>query len=226
MAHDELIKKVSQAIIDGDAEEVVKAGQECLDQGVPPLDIIQKGGGGGLDVVGQKFEELELFLPDLMMAAEAMQALISLVSPKTEGKSDDALSKVIFGTVAGDLHDIGKNLCINQLQLNGFQIVDLGVDAKTKDIVEAAEAEGAQIIALSALMSTSAYYQKDLVDYLERQGLREKYYVVVGGGPVTEEWAKEAGADGYGKTAVSCVRVCKELLESDKKPGSGDVVVA
>lgn len=220
MSNEQLLSKVTQAIIEGEAEEAKVATQACLEAGVPGLDIIQIGGGKGLEIVGQKFEELEMFLPDLIASAQAMQALTALVMPTLQQGSVEDAGKVVFGTVAGDLHDIGKNLCINQLCLNGFEVVDLGVDVKVQKFIAEAEASGASIIAMSALMSTSAYYQKDLVEYLKSRGLRDKYYVIVGGGPVTQEWAAEIGADGYGRTAVSCVKLCKELLASGGTPGS------
>lgn len=226
MSNEQMLEKVAQAIVDGDIETITSLGQKCLDMGILPADIIQKGGGAGLEIVGQKFEELELFLPDLIASADTMQALMALVMPETSGEDQEMVGKVVFGTVAGDLHDIGKNLSINQLQLNGFKVKDLGVDVKVNKFVDAAEEIGAQIIAMSALMSTSAYFQKDLTVYLKAKNLRDKYYVIVGGGPVTEEWAAEIGADGYGRTAVSCVKLCKKLIASGATPGSNAPLVA
>lgn len=222
----ELISRVTKAIIEGDVDGVKIATQECLDYGIEGLDIIELGGGQGLEIVGQKFEELEMFLPDLIASAQAMKALTSVVMPTLKAGAIKEAGKVVFGTVAGDLHDIGKNLTINQLSLNAFEVIDLGVDVKVQKFVEAAEAASADIIAMSALMSTSAYYQQELIEYLKKKGLREKYFVIVGGGPVTKEWAEKIGADGYGRTAVDCVKVCKSILGSNQKPGNSTMVIA
>lgn len=230
MSKESILGKIRDAIVQGEIADVEVAGKEALDAGIKAEVILSEGGTKGLDIVGEKFENLELFLPELVAASETMKALNKLVYPvllKEQGgvakKRDGA--KVVFGTVAGDLHDMGKNLTITQLSLNGYEVFDLGINVSVSEFFKAAEQNEAQVIAMSSLMTTSSYYQKDMVDYLEKTGTRDKYYVIVGGGIVTEEWAAQIGADGYGRTAVDAVTVCNMLLDGSDKPGTKTVHV-
>lgn len=217
---EKILENLAQAIIDGNKEQAVKASQEALAAGIDPLDILHRGGMKGMEIIGKRFECLEAFLPNLILAADAMKACVDLLRVKiAPDKASQATSgKVIIGTVYGDVHDIGKNLVGVLLSVNGFEVYDLGVNVPTKKFVEKAEEVGADFIGLSSLMSTSAYYQRDLIDYLDGSGLRSKYFIIVGGGPVTPDWAATIKADGYARMATGAPSLCKRLLDGIEKP--------
>ena len=228
MSSDKILQKVVDAILAGDIPGVEAAGKEAIDAGIDPEAILDEGGGKGLDIVGERFENLEMFLPEMLAAAEAMKALNSMVLPLVKKGSgarvkEDAV--LIMGTVYGDLHDMGKNITATQLSLHGYEVVDMGTNVSVKEFFKAAEDKKAKIIAMSSLMTTSSYYQKDMVDYLNKVGKRDSYYVIVGGGIITEEWAEEIGADGYGRTATDAVKVSDLLLGGSAKPGTGTIHV-
>ncbi|UCE15629.1 MAG: corrinoid protein [Candidatus Bathyarchaeota archaeon] len=214
MSEEELLRKLSEAVISCDREAVVKAAQQAIEKKLDPLKAIEKGLSKGAIVVGDKFDKLEIFLTDLMMAADAMKAGLNVLLPLiSEGK----ISKkgiVICGTVKGDIHDIGKNILAALFSANGFDVHDLGVDVSTSKFIEEAEKVKADVIALSALMSSTIGGQKDVIDYLKETGKREEFIVMVGGGPTTREWTEEIGADGYAETATEAVKVASELIKT------------
>lgn len=220
MEREKILEKLAQAIVNGDKDQAVKASQEALEAGIDPLDAIHRGGMKGMDAIGKRFECLEAFLPNLILAADAMKACVDLLRLKIspERASEVSSGKVIIGTVYGDVHDIGKNMVGVILSVNGFEVYDLGVNVPTKKFVEKAEEVGADIIGLSSLMSTSAYYQKDLIDYLSDSGLRSKYFIIVGGGPVTPAWAVNIKADGYARMATGAPTLCRRLMDGIDKP--------
>ncbi|MEW6081100.1 MAG: cobalamin-dependent protein [Bacillota bacterium] len=225
---DLILKRIAEAIVAGDIPAVEAAGKEAIEARIEPQVILEEGGSRGLDIVGEKFENLELFLPELLAASETMKALNNMIHPLLKAGEGElakkkANAKVVFGTVYGDLHDMGKNMAATQLSLHGYEVFDLGTNVPVAEFFKAAEQYGAQIIAMSSLMTTSSYYQKDMVDYLKKVQKRDKYYVIVGGGIVTEDWAEEIGADGYGRTAVDAVTLCDLLL--DQEPGTGTIHV-
>jgi methylmalonyl-CoA mutase cobalamin-binding domain/chain len=219
---------VVDAIVGGDIAGVEAAGKAALDAVIDPEVILQEGGSEGLDIVGRGFECLEMFLPELVGASEAMKALTKMVLPrlKATGVSKKRESAVVvFGTVYGDVHDMGKNLAATQLSLHGYEVHDLGINVPVKDFLKAAEEKKAKIIAMSSLLTTSSYYQQDMVVHLKKVGQRDKYYVIVGGGIVTEDWAEKIGADGYGRVATDAVTLCDMLLEKSPRPGTGTIKV-
>jgi len=225
---EEILKKILDAIIAGDIPAIETAGKEALDSGINPQVILEEGGSKGLDIVGEKFENLEMFLPEMLAASEAMKALNKIVLPHlTAGglaKKKEGVS-VVFGTVYGDLHDMGKNITATQLSLHGYEVHDLGTNVSVKEFMKAADEKNARIIAMSSLMTTSSYYQRDMIEHLKKIGKRDQYYVIVGGGVVTEDWAQTIGADGYGRVATDAVKVCDLLLEGSVKPGTGTIHV-
>ena len=207
----EIIKKIEEAVYEGEEDLIVDLVQEALDAGVSPLDIIQKGGVAALDRLGEDFNELIVFLPQLMMAGETMKALIGKVNPFL-GEKSAYKGKVIIGCAKGDLHDIGKSLVATQLAVKGFDVVDLGVDVNNNKFIERAEEIGADIIAISSLLTTSQYYMEELIHRMVEDGLRSKYRIVIGGGPINGEYAKKIGADGYSRTAAGAAKMCEKLM--------------
>jgi methylmalonyl-CoA mutase cobalamin-binding domain/chain len=225
---EDILQRIVDAIVAGDIVGIEAAGKEALNAGVEPQAILEQGGSRGLDIVGEKFENLEMFLPEMLAASEAMKALNKLVVPHLKSgnlaKSKEG-AVVVFGTVYGDLHDMGKNITATQLSLHGYEVHDLGTNVSVKEFLKAAEEKNAKVIAMSSLMTTSSYYQKDMIDHLQKLGKRDQYYVIVGGGIVTEDWAQTIGADGYGRVATDAVKVCDLLFEGTVKPGTGTIHV-
>jgi len=216
MSEEELLNKLSEAVVACDRDSVVKVAHEAIEKGLDPVKAIEKGLSKGAMIVGEKFDRLEIFLTDLMMAAEAMQAGLDTLLPLISEEKVLKKGIVVSGTVKGDIHDIGKNILVALFSANGFDVHDLGVDVSTSKFIEEAEKVGADIIALSALMSSTIGGQKDVIDYLRETGKREKFIVMVGGGPTTLEWAEEIGADGYAETATEAVKVAAGLVEKKR----------
>jgi corrinoid protein of di/trimethylamine methyltransferase len=210
---------MTDAVVNGEVAEAARIAQEALDAELNALDVINKGVVGGTDKLGDLFQNFEIFLPELIMGGDAAKAAMAILVPAIPIKDNYVRpGKIVMGTVFGDIHDIGKNLCAAMLAATGFEVTDLGVNVAPKRFVATAEEIGAKIIGLSALMSTSLYYQQDVINYLKDAGLRDKYYVIVGGGPVTPDWIRKIGADGGGKQANNVVEVCKQLAFHEKRP--------
>lgn len=207
------IENLKQAVIDGDADAVSKYSAKALESGAAPLDILEKGISEGAKTVGEQFENMEIFLTELMLSGEAMMAGLDVVLPHIQAGDVPRKGKVVVGTVRGDIHEIGKNIFKSLLVANGFEVSDIGVDVPTSKFIEEAEKIGADIIAVSALMTSTLGGQKDVIDYLEQSGNRDKFIVMVGGGPTNQEWADEIGADGFAETAPDAVRVATKLIE-------------
>jgi corrinoid protein of di/trimethylamine methyltransferase len=220
-----LLDRVAGAVVAGDKQKALEAAQAALDGGIAPVRVVQVGVGQGMTQIGRKFQEFEVFLPELMLAAEAGKACLDLVSPYLADEEQASLGKVVIGTVTGDIHDIGKNLVAAVLSSSGFDVYDVGVNVTPLDFVKKAEEVGATIIGMSSLMTTSLPYQMDVLDYLRDSGMRDRYYVIVGGGPVTPEWAVEVGADGYARLATGAVEVCQRLVGSGQKPPLGKPII-
>jgi corrinoid protein of di/trimethylamine methyltransferase len=209
-------KAMAQSVIDGEAEEARRLAQQSVAQGVDPLDAINKGFVAGLNQVGDEFSCGTRFLPDLVMAGEAMKAALSVLEPELSkrGTAREMLGKVVIGTVKGDIHDIGKTIVATMLSASGFQVYDLGHDVPAEKFVEKAREVNADIVGLSALLTTTMVKQRDVIKALDEAGLRQKVKVMVGGAPVTRGWVEEIGADGYSEDAVGAVTVAKKLLEN------------
>ncbi|MEM2897509.1 MAG: corrinoid protein [Candidatus Bathyarchaeia archaeon] len=215
MKRDEILEKLRTSVINGDTEAAEVAAKEAIDSGIDPLEAIEVGLSKGIREVGDKFEKLELFLSDMMIAAEAMSRAVEILE-KNLPEKDTRASKgaVVIGTVEGDIHDIGKNIVIALLKANGFKVYDLGKDVPSGKFVEKAEEVNANIIGLSALLSSTMIKQEEVISILKDLKLRDKYIVIVGGAPVTEEWAKKIGADAYGKNANDGVLKIEGLLKT------------
>ncbi len=213
MTGDDTLKGIEEAIIRGDRERTIQLVEGTLGK-IDPLTIIQGGMKPAMEKVGDRFSSGEIYLPEMLMAAEAWSEAMNLLKPKmlAEGESVGKIGTVVIGTVQTDVHEIGKNIVATLLSTAGFEVHDLGVDISASKFIAKAEEVDANIIAASAIMTTTMTYQQDILEHLMASGLRDKYIVLVGGGVVNQRWADEIGADGYGETAVDGVRVAKELL--------------
>ncbi|QRN85929.1 cobalamin-dependent protein [Clostridia bacterium] len=212
----EVLEKIAQVIYEGDTEKTIEYAKQAVAEGLDPNVIINDGGVKGLDKLGEDFDNLEVFLPELMLGAESMKALIAEMAPLLEAQGESAYKgTVVIGCAKGDLHDIGMNLVATQLAINGFKIFNMGTDVGVGEYIDKAKEVDANIIAVSSLMTTSAYYQEELVSRLSVEGLRDKYKVVVGGGPITPTWTKKIGADGYSRTSNLAVDLCIDLVGTD-----------
>ncbi|MFX1520115.1 MAG: corrinoid protein [Promethearchaeota archaeon] len=213
MSNEQLFKDIKNAIVDLDREECLKLVQEALDSGVDPLDVIENGLKKGIQIIGTKYEEGELFIVDLMMGASAMKAAIELLEPhiSTEMKKKTSAGKVLIGTVEGDVHDIGKTIVSTLLAANGFEVIDLGTEVPASKFVEKVKEIKPDIVGMSALLTTTMPQMQVVIKEFEKEGLRDSIRVMVGGAPVTQEFADKIGADGYAKDAEEAVKWAKEL---------------
>ncbi len=213
MTGDDTLKGIEEAIVRGDKEGSAQLIERALGE-IDPLTIMQGGMMPAMEKVGDRFSCGEIFLPEMLMAAEAWNEAMKLLKPKmlAAGESVGRKGTVVIGTVQTDVHEIGKNIVATLLSTAGFEVHDLGVDISASKFIQKAEEVDADIIAASAIMTTTMTYQRDLLEHLMASGLRDKYLILIGGGVVNQKWADEIGADGYGETAVEGVRVAKELL--------------
>jgi corrinoid protein of di/trimethylamine methyltransferase len=211
---EELFAGLKQAVIDGDANAAATLAEKALADGVSPLDAIDKGLVPGLSFVGEEFGKGELFLPDMMLAARAMQRATAILEPelKAQAQERSVLGRVVIGTVKGDIHEIGKNLVGMMLATSGFEVKDLGVDVAPERFVEAAQEFNADIVGVSALLTTTMAGQRTVVEQLAAAGLHPKVKVVVGGAPASATWAAEIGADGYTEDAIGAVALARQLV--------------
>ncbi len=212
--HSELFKAMAQSIIDGESEAAAELAHKAVELGIDPLVAINEGFVKGVNFVGDEFSCGNMFLPELVMAGEAMKTAISVLEPEMarRGSERQVYGKVVLATVEGDIHDIGKTLVGTMLSAYGFQVFDLGVDVPISKIVGTARELGADIVAVSALLTTTMVRQRDVIEALEDMGMREKVKVMVGGAPVTQEWVKQIGADGYSEDAIGAVSVARQLM--------------
>jgi corrinoid protein of di/trimethylamine methyltransferase len=210
----ELFDAMAQSIIEGEPETAEELAQQAIQQGIDPLDAINKGFVIGVNEVGDQFSRGDMFLPELVAAGEAMKAAIAVLEPEMakQGTARQILGKVVVGTVSGDIHDIGKTLVATMLSASGFEVYDLGVDVPIEKFVQKVREVNADMVGLSALITTTMGKQKDVIEALEDVGLRPQVKVMVGGAPVTQSWADEIGADGYSEDAVGAVAVARQLL--------------
>ncbi len=211
---EELYQKMSQSILDGDSEVAVALAKQAIEAGIDPLDAIANGYVLGVNQVGENFASGQAFLPELVMAGEAMKAAVATLEPEMQkrGTKRQMLGKVVLATVEGDIHEIGKTLVGTMLSASGFQVYDLGVDVPSKKIIEKVIEVDADLVGLSALLTTTMVKQKEVIDELDKLGLRKKVKVMVGGAPVTRDWVQKIEADGYSEDAIGAVGLAKQLV--------------
>jgi 5-methyltetrahydrofolate--homocysteine methyltransferase len=213
-----MFEEIKQSVITGDEEKAPKLTQQLLEQGVDPQKVLKEGLVAGMDVVGARFKAYEMWLPEVIMAAKAMKAATALLKPYLE-KSGGAmkLGKIVIATVEGDVHDIGKNLVSMMLDSAGFDMADLGVNAKVSEIAEAAVRQEADIVGLSALLTTTMLAMKPAIQAI--RGANGQVKVMVGGSPITQEFAREVGADGFAPDALRAINLAKNLMGAPASAG-------
>jgi len=209
----ELLARIADQLDKGQAPIVAELTAQAIDEGVPAASILNDGLIAGMDVVGRKFRDHEIFLPHVLLAARAMHAGLDLLKPLLIQQDVPRAGKAVLGTVRGDQHDIGKNLVGIMLEGAGFEVVDLGTNVSPTDFLAAAREHGARVIGMSALLTTTMPVMKEVVDLLEAEGLKGRIRTVVGGAPVTEQYAREIGADAYAFDGVSAVERVRLLLD-------------
>lgn len=212
--NEELFQKMSQNIIDGDSDGAIALAIQAIAAGIDPLDAIAKGFVVGVNQVGENFASGQAFLPELVMAGEAMKAAVATLEPEMQkrGTSRQVYGKVVLATVEGDIHEIGKTLVGTMLSASGFQVYDLGVDVPSAKIIEKVREVDADLVGLSALLTTTMVKQKEVIEEMDKLGLRKKVKVMVGGAPVTRDWVQKIEADGYSEDAIGAVSQAKKLL--------------
>ena len=206
------LTQVAENVIRGQAPKVKQLVEDNLAENIPVGKILNEGLIAGMNVVGEKFKNNEFYIPEVLIAARAMKSGMELIRPLLSESGIEPVGTVAIGTVKGDLHDIGKNLVMMMLEGTGFEIIDLGIDVAVDQFISAIETDGAQIIAMSALLTTTMPTMKTVIDEIKEAGLREQVKVMIGGAPITQGYADEIGADGYARDAASGVDVAKQLL--------------
>jgi corrinoid protein of di/trimethylamine methyltransferase len=212
----DVLTQITQSLVEMDPQRTADLTQEALAAGLEPLTIINQGLVPGMDMVGQKFQTGEYFLPQMVIAANAMQQAMAFLEPELHSRQQavEAAGTLVIGTVQGDIHEIGKSLVATMMSANGFRVYDLGVDVSPAAFVEKVRETGANLLGLSALLTTTMTAQRDVIEALEEAGLRDQVRVMVGGAPVTEEWAETIGADGYAEDVVEAVGLARRLVGS------------
>ncbi len=217
MPEDQVLVNLKEAVKEMDQDAAEKAAQKVVDEDRDILEAIEAA-TEAIREVGDRFQEGEIYLPELTWGAEAMQGAMDILKPHLEEKDASETSKVLIAAVKGDIHDVGKNLVDIMLDISGFEVENIGTDIPSMDIIDKAEEMGADIIGLSALMTTSIPYQKEVINLLEDMDKREEFYIAVGGGPVSKEMAQDMGADIWAKNAAGAVKACEQALELPSKP--------
>lgn len=208
------MKQISEAIVELKWDEIAALTNETLEAGVPALEIINQGLVTGMSAVGIKFRDGEVFLPELLLSAKTMKTALEILLPILRQQGTGFIGRVLIGTVSGDLHDIGRKIVASMLQGNGFEVIDLGIDVDPEKFVEAVRDSDAQVLGLSALLTSTMPMMEATIKALEKAGLRQKVKVMVGGASVTQAYADRIGADGYGADAVAAVEKARALIST------------
>jgi corrinoid protein of di/trimethylamine methyltransferase len=206
------LKQLYEAVVSGDAKGTRSLTEQALAEGVDPIKLVNEYMIPAMDEVGRRFESNEYFVPELLISARAIKGALELVRPLLAARGDQPLGRVAIGTVKGDLHDIGKNLVASLLEGGGFEVIDLGVNVAPEKFIASINEKNANIIAMSALLTTTMPAMKTTIEALKQAGVRDKVKVLIGGAPITQKYADEIGADGYSENAVGAVALAKKSL--------------
>lgn len=207
-----VLQQIAEFLEKGESEKVSELTQEAINQRLSAKDILDNGLIAGMNVVGEKFKNRDMFLPEVLLSAKAMYAGLDLLKPLFLEEGIPSAGKVVIGTVRGDVHDIGKNLVGIMLKGAGYEVIDLGKDVKAEDFVEVAKKEGASAIGMSALLTTTMPVMKEVIELLDKEGLKDSIKIIIGGAPVSQDFANQIGADAYGYDAASAVKLVKDLV--------------
>lgn len=206
------LNDLAQSVIDGSVDQVKDQVKSLISSGTDPLEIINQGLIAGMNVVGSRFKAGDMYVPEVLMSARSMSSGLELVKPLIGEQDMKSQGKVLLGTVKGDLHDIGKNLVSMMMESGGLEVINLGIDVAPEKFIEAVKEYTPDIVAMSALLTTTMPGMKETIELLEEEGLRDKVKVIIGGAPVSREFANSIGADGYAPDAASATDLCKELM--------------
>ena len=216
---EQLLQDVGQALVDLDMQKTLKNTEELLETDIDPSEIVRKGLSEGMKIVGKKFENGQIYLPQVIIAADIFSAAMDLINPRMleSAKGKNKVGTVVIGTVQGDIHYIGKDIVANLLKTAGFDVINLGVDVKPSKFISEAEMAKADIIAASSLLTTTIGYMKDITAFMNDKNVRDKFFFIIGGAPVTQEWTDEIGADAYGRTARDAINILTNYVSKKGK---------
>ncbi len=219
---DEIIGRMQDSIINADDAGAAATAEAALAAGLDPLEALEEGFAKPIRELGEAFDRMEIFLPQLVLSAGSLQAGLKVLEPAIRASGSTAARKgvVVIGTVEGDIHDIGKTIVVAMLRSSGYEVHDLGTDVPLPQILNVAEQVKADIIGLSALLSTTMLRQRDMIEFMRLKGVRDKYYVIVGGAPVTEAWARQIGADAFARDASEAVKALDARRRLEPLPGT------
>lgn len=212
MSKEELLRRIADAVVNLDVEEARKSAEEALEMGIPPLEAITEGMAKGLQKVGELFEKKEYFLADMIMAAEAFKEGMDVLTPHIK-KEGSRKGVIVMGTVKDDVHDLGKNVVSTLLASEGYDVYDLGIDVPAEEFVKKAKEVDADVVGLSALLTTTMERIPEIIEVFKKEGLRERVRIIIGGRPITPEFAEEVDADAYCEDAIKALEIVRELLE-------------
>jgi 5-methyltetrahydrofolate--homocysteine methyltransferase len=209
---EDILSRIIESVVDGDREGAKEMAQAALDACLPPMVTVTEGFARAMQIVGEKYDEKEFFVPEVLVAAKAMEAGVKVLKPHLEGGQDEQKGKVTICTIQGDVHDLGKNIVALMLRMYGYDVNDLGRDVPISTVIEGAKKQGADVIAVSALMTTSMRNMQRLIDALEEEGLRDRFKIAVGGAPISQLYCDAIGADIYAEDAVDAVKAIGTVL--------------
>jgi len=207
-----MLEELKKAVLEGEDEKAAELTQKALEAGIEPGRILNEALVPAMEIVGKEYEDGKRYVPEMLISAEAMKAAMAVLRPKLVESGVKLKGKVVIGTVEGDLHDIGKNLVAMMLEGAGFEVIDLGVEVTAERFVQAVKEHKPDVLGMSALLTTTMIHMPEVIEALKAAGLRERVKVIVGGAPITREYAEKIGADGYAPDAASAVELVKQLL--------------